>query len=267
MGVAMQNFAYNRPLAWGKGGHHTWRSSGPYRLAEGSEDHQGFHLFEWYDEVVRQEVGQSLPLIAVANGVSIGCRLDEAYPLVDADLHAHRHVEMTSLLMEGELPDYVFSHAFWLLAAAGHPEHEPAAWFKADGTQLPGVDALRSLPKHAKRVRWEEPPAKAVGAPQHKSIYHYLLFASGELRTGEADWACAQRYIKRFRPTCGFSADEAMSAEFVTVVGDIAGVSPEMERMLRAAGCKVERVAGTTPRETKRLLDRLARDGSRFLDT
>jgi hypothetical protein len=35
--------------------------------------------------------------------------------------------------------------------------------------------------------------------------------------------------------------------------------------LLRAAGCKVDRVAGDTFAETKRLLDQMAKEGKRFL--
>jgi hypothetical protein len=43
------------------------------------------------------------------------------------------------------------------------------------------------------------------------------------------------------------------------------GVSSDPEALLRAAGCKVERVAGENFIETKALLDKMAEAGRRFL--
>jgi putative cell wall-binding protein len=51
----------------------------------------------------------------------------------------------------------------------------------------------------------------------------------------------------------------------VTIVGGPLGVSSESEALLRAAGCKVERVAGENFTETNALLDKIPEEGRRFL--
>jgi hypothetical protein len=102
-----------------------------------------------------------------------------------------------------------------------------------------------------------------VQTPQ-RAIYHYLLFWQTVDAWGEADWQAAARYIARFRPTVGFSAQEASQAEHVTIVGGTAGVSQQVEEMLRAGGCRVQRIAGKNAKETRTLLDALAKDGQRF---
>ncbi|MBK8045866.1 MAG: hypothetical protein IPK16_01230 [Anaerolineales bacterium] len=99
-----------------------------------------------------------------------------------------------------------------------------------------------------------------------KTARHYMLFwnRDNDKVSGREDFANAQGYIARYRPTVGFSADEARSAEFVTIVGSEAGVSAVIEQMLLQAGCKVERIAGRDPVETGRLLAELVRVGRRF---
>ena len=74
----------------------------------------------------------------------------------------------------------------------------------------------------------------------------------------QQDWKAAETYIGRFRPTAGFSVDDAQAAQFVTIVGGPAGVPAEAEQQLRAAGCQVERLAGVDYADTKRILDTLA---------
>ena len=97
-----------------------------------------------------------------------------------------------------------------------------------------------------------------------KNIGHYMLFWQRADSWAQEDWAAAAGYFARFRPTAGFSAEDAKNAEYVTIVGGVAGVSYETEQALTAAGCKVERLAGVDFNDTKRMLDELASLGKRF---
>lgn len=99
-----------------------------------------------------------------------------------------------------------------------------------------------------------------------KPVGHYVLFYQFPDGTwAEKDWANAKNYVAAFKPTCGFSVDDAMHAQYVTLVGGPGGVSMEAEERLRAAGCQVDRVAGEDEAKTKKLLDDLAEAGQRFL--
>ncbi|HHW84591.1 MAG TPA: hypothetical protein GX400_00090 [Chloroflexi bacterium] len=95
-----------------------------------------------------------------------------------------------------------------------------------------------------------------------KMIRHYLLFPAGDAASDL--YVNALGYMAKFRPTVGFSVEEARSAEFVTIVGGEAGVSADSERQLAEAGCKVERISGRTDDDTARLLVELVRIGRRF---
>ena len=115
--------------------------------------------------------------------------------------------------------------------------------------------------------RWRDLLFEQIGQIQQgaglKTIRHYLLFPAGEAAAGEL-FVNALGYMAKFRPTAGFSIEEARSAEFVTIVGAEAGVSTASERQLADAGCKVERISGRTDDDTARLLVELARVGRRF---
>jgi hypothetical protein len=104
-----------------------------------------------------------------------------------------------------------------------------------------------------------------VTTPTGKPLGHYVLFWQTSDDWAKDDFLGAENYVGRFRVTVGFSLDDAMQAEYVTIVGGSLGVSSEAEALLRAAGCKVERVAGDTFEETKALLDQMAEQGKRFL--
>ncbi len=101
--------------------------------------------------------------------------------------------------------------------------------------------------------------------PGQKPIYHYLLFwYKGPGNWAEWDLRGAVDYIDKFHPAIGFSVEEARAAQYVTIVGGPGGVPSAAEQTLRAAGCKVERIAGETETGTRRLLDQMAAQNQRF---
>lgn len=99
-----------------------------------------------------------------------------------------------------------------------------------------------------------------------KPIEHYVLFWQHGDGWAQQDWLGAINYIARFRPTAGFSVDDAKNARRVTIIGGIAGVSQQAEDSLRQSGCLVERIAGADFDATKATLDQLAESGRRYLN-
>jgi hypothetical protein len=140
----------------------------------------------------------------------------------------------------------------------GHKE------FPENQTACPGSDWLAG--KKWKEMVLAQVKARLVGQalPTAKTLGHYMLFWQRADAWAQEDWGAAAGYFARFRPTAGFSPDDAKTAEYVTIVGGVAGVPYETEQMLTAAGCKVERLAGADFADTKRMLDDLAKTGKRF---
>lgn len=274
--VGMRNFANNRHLDWGKGGRQAWPGARPYSEPGDGQDHRGFRLYEWYDVIIREEVGHSLPLIACANGPQPS-RI-EGHGL-DPEAHAQQAVEMARLMMVGELLPVVMNHAFWLLASERSQPCHKESWFQADGTvRLPAVEALAQLHRELRPATpLAEPVAPVQRSPSaghgttrptpakrepngHKPIDHYLLLPVFEWGVSRWHLSVVQEYVEAFLPTCGFSVEDARLARRVTIIGNEQGVSAEASRQLEAAGCQVERIAGSTGEETERLLKQLARN-------
>jgi hypothetical protein len=282
--VGMRNFANHRPLDWGRGGRDAWPEAKPYASSEEGEDHRGFRLFEWYQEIVTDVLGHQLPLIACANGPQ-SSRMEGRS--LEPETHAEGAAEMASLALRRELPAAVMNHAFWVLAAERGQCGFEERWFEADGEEhLPAVKALAALRESgaptkktaapaAAPVRPVPSPAKAravvasagggngaatQGADGYKPIDHYLLLPLFEWGTTRWHISIVTDYIEAFLPTVGFSADEARLAKRVTIVGNEQGVSARVAQALVAAGCQVERVAGGTGPETQKMLQELARN-------
>jgi hypothetical protein len=283
--VGMRNFANDRPLNWGRGGRQAWPQAKPYATDDDGEDHRGFRLFEWYQEIVTDVLGHELPLIACANGPQ-SSRMEGRSP--EPRTHAERAVEMARLALRRELPAAVMNHAFWVLAAERDQPGFEERWFNADGEErLPAVKALASLRKGGAATKKTaattaarraqpvpgRPKAQEVTesrgggngtagqmADGYKPIDHYLLLPLFEWGTTRWHISIVEDYIEAFLPTVGFSVDEACLARRVTIVGNEQGVSARAAQALVAAGCQVERIAGRTGPETQKMLEELARN-------
>ncbi len=268
MALGIRNFAYNRPLGWGKGGKSVWTDTGPYYRPSGQQDHVGFSLFEWYDEIVEDVLGQHVPMVAIANGTVVGDDFDKDFPEVDERTHSIRSVEMARMLIEGELPDYVMNHAYWVLHGySGDPKHQ-SDWFSDDGGELPAVSALKLMlksPRPGLATNGESDPARA-----RRPIYHYVFFYSPSTPPLGGGWErsslmeAVSYYVDRFEPVVGFDIEEAKRASRVTLVGGDLQVGAALEGELKAAGCLVERVEATDANDAMRVFDELARRDQRF---
>jgi len=118
-------------------------------------------------------------------------------------------------------------------------------------TACPGDQWLRG-------VRWKDDLHERIMArDQNKALIFYALFWDHGDSWASADWRNARDYIAHFRPTVGFSVDDALQAQHVLIVGGTAGVSGGDEALLRASGVDVHRLAGADEAETKAMLDEL----------
>lgn len=101
-----------------------------------------------------------------------------------------------------------------------------------------------------------------------KSLEHFLLFWQRDYPGpfAESDLENAKAYIRRFRPTLGFDVEDALNAEYVTIVGGDAGVSGHDEERLRESGGNVERIAGVDEADTARQLMQKVQSGQRHRD-
>ena len=117
-----------------------------------------WRAYERFDQLIRAQIGRSLPILGTEDGYIVGERFDPRYPATTPDLHLAQTLEACRSLMGSSTryeraPDWFFCSAFWLLGnyALGHyaQEWEGAAWYspKWPGGQLPVVAALKAEPK------------------------------------------------------------------------------------------------------------------------
>jgi len=215
----------HRPLSWGAGGPQNWPEAQPYFTPETSQDQMGFRIAEWYLTLSETVLEKKLPilLLGVQGPAPEGEDLDEC--LVNgARLIARQEIEGII-----PLPEEVIGGAFQTLTGL-----DESSWFSPEGSPKPVVVAF---------TREDEIQAKSVPASDFH-IAHYLLLPSFEW--GVADWHLniTRPFIKRHRPTVGFSLEEAYQAKEVTVVGGKEHFSDAELSQLRNQGCLVRRVEG-----------------------
>jgi hypothetical protein len=224
--LAIYAWTFDRPLDWGSGGPSRWPEARPYHTPEGSQDQRGFRIFEWYAQIAAVAASAALPMFVIAGGA-----LPSPAPAgLGSDPHAENNVAVARALASDEVPALVQAFCFYLLAAEPGSRDHRLAWFPTLDAPRPVVDAMRGL------------VAQPVKPGDSKSMRHYLLLPQRAERTTLKDWAALGEYALVFRPTIGFSVEEASHAAQVTILGDEGAVPAVIESELRAAGCAVQRV-------------------------
>ena len=128
------------------------------------------------------------------------------------------------------LPEEVIGGAFLTLTG-----DESSSWYSEEGSPKPVVVAFS---------REDEEISSEGKEAGEFSISHYLLLPSFDW--GVADWhlKVARPFIKRHRPTVGFSLEEAVKAKQVTVIGGEEQFPESDLTQLRSQGCQVRRIEG-----------------------
>lgn len=260
--LAARPWLHHHHLNWGNGGPDRWPDARPYSMPQESEDQRGFRIFDWYLAISRAVLGRSCPIILLETGASADPVSNQYAPqtveeqativLTIARLLNNENVQdpETPERLLVPLPSEVINANFWLLAADPYSPFQSAAWYKADGSRLPVVQKWMEWRKDS-RVEAQEtfqpkiPEVPSVsGFDTTHPIRHYLLLPSYEW--GVADWhlEVIRPFVKKYRPTIGFSLKEASLAERVTVVGSQQTFPDEDLQQLRNLGCEVERIDG-----------------------
>lgn len=221
--------ANDHDLNWGSGGPERWPGAHPYFTPEGGEDHRGFRIVDWYLALSETILERRLPVIMMGLKGG-GDQEGDDEP---------QEVDMAALLMERSvagmepLPEEVLGGMFWLLAADADSEYAEDAWYDPEGQGSPVVAAYQGL--------FSSPTEKAEGGYRFD---HYLLLPTYEW--GVADWhlEVIRGFVKKHRPTVGFSLREAAHAKRVTILGGEEHFREKDLDQLRNNGSVVRRIKG-----------------------
>ncbi len=217
-----------------------------------NDDANTVSQFLEFAPVFERELGFVPPVLAGECGWQYGNASDPRYPKIDDGYHAQYHAALFDMMRTEKLPngaplpDFVYAFCPWILYGA-----EADAWFSATtGIRQRTLDAVQAIPPFQRgalspetSTRTPRTIASPPPAPPRPPLRHYLYF--GPLN--RAKWhrlVLARNYIARYKLAFGFSLQDALHAQRVTIVGDTSQVSLEDEAQLKRAGIRVERWLG-----------------------
>lgn len=268
MALSAYGWTHGHPLNWGAGGPERWPQSKPYHTPENSQDQLGICISDWYQSAAQQVLGRTVPIFLLQAGCPGDPEKHRAAQEQDASV---ADILRIARLLAGEedeeekdleIPAYVAAGCFWVLSTAENSPYAGHAWYRPalDGSKGPGLyseNKICSMLKEWQARRCTTPENFArmksvvtndIGSIQTNQVQqfidHYLLLPGHEW--GVSDWylEVTRPFIKKYRPTIGFSVDEAMHARQVTVVGNVPGFTREAFDQLKNIGCKVEWIDG-----------------------
>jgi hypothetical protein len=218
-----------KPLSWGGGGPESWPEAHPYSTPENSEDQRGFRIAEWYLTLSETILEKKLPLLLLG----IRGPAPEDQDLNQFLMDGAKLISRQAVDGLDPLPEQVLGGAYWVLTAEENCCAGQYSWYQADGTPKPIANHFLNG------------EANAVEKSREGFRFsHYLLLPTFEW--GIADWHLnvTRGFIKRHQPTIGFSLDEAVQADQVTVLGGEEHFSEDDLSLLRNHGCLVRRIEG-----------------------
>jgi hypothetical protein len=149
------------PLNWGSGGPERWPNVRPYFTPPGSEDQQGFHIFDWYIAITNAVLDRATPLLLFRAGsrplINRGSKINN----LDAKTHSLRNLAIAKSLIASTqsdrltyldkstlsaldpIPSQVLGCNFWILSTSSQSSHFNEAWIKPDGSHKAVAKVLR----------------------------------------------------------------------------------------------------------------------------
>jgi hypothetical protein len=272
--LSAQACAGDHPLDWGSGGPERWPDARPYPASPTGQDQRGFRIYDWYSAIASAVTGKMHPMLllgvnsrptvqapaetgrkgsgaADTTAIQRNLAIARAVAAAPDPAGTRRKTGLESQLPRAEglepVPPQILAVNYWLLAAESSSPHAAFAWFEPDGRPRPVAMAMRkwvARDLQAVLALAQKSGPRTPAAPSQRPIAHYLLLPSYEW--GVADWHlnAVRPYVKKHRPTIGFSLAEAACAEHVTVVGGPHHFTDADLDALRASGCLVERING-----------------------
>jgi hypothetical protein len=227
-------YAYcgNRSINWGSGGPERWPEARPYYKPENSEDQIGFRIFDWYNAIVQSVLVNYLPVFLFGIGTTLDPENNHLHH-TETNLTIAKLLYGDSISDTEPIPENIIGSAFWLLSSSKDSPNYSQAWIKPRGDNLPIVE---------KFSEWvvNDSANKYYSNNNVRSISHYLLLPSYDGMISDTHIDLLRPFIKKYKPTIGFSLKEAAQARKVSVIGGEKSYPDGEIDHLRNSGCIVQ---------------------------
>lgn len=229
--LSSNGFTFNKPLSWGEGGPERWPGSKPYYTPDGQQNSLGFHNFEWAQAISQRAIGKKLPVII----------LDAGNPGPDFNFEQGKIFEDTlrKILQACQYVDYPDENRENGLPTLN--ESVLACNFRLETLKKIFGEpfSIEVLDQIFSQTQSKINQSKTLTGKE-KHFDHYLLLPSYASGVSDSVLNKVRPLIKKFKPTVGFSLEEALNAVKVSVFPDSHVFTDEQINRLRNAGCEVE---------------------------
>lgn len=223
-------YTFGKPFSWGKGGPEQWTGAKPYQQQDGQEDQLGFHNFEWVEKIAERILGHEVSVMVLDAGFH-GSLIQEE----NTKETLHNIETILNSLGRGENKEN-FSEALirWPNSVEGcYFSLEKIKVLMENHFPLTQFFEVFGLPEQEKKIIRKDYEGQKV-------ISHYLLLPAHSGNVSDVVLNKVRPIIKKFKPTIGFSLDEATYAQKVTIFPDPIIFTKEKINQLRSMGCAVE---------------------------
>ena len=253
------------PLEWNAGGPSAYPPAVPY--TNDLVDHRGFYLFRWYEEILKKEIGKTVPLLLMNAGL-----WDASAGIFDVVTKESRqqYLNILNILQDvtvrndSSIPSYVLSCCIYKLpsteslsasVSTGKSVSEQLLYGAENGKKSASGESKRGFFPNLKISKIIKIPLQ-VGtnlATLLKRAGEYL-FQGGRLKEyfllpevnslfTEEQLNTIRQYIKMHKCVSGNDLNEALASKNVIMIDDQALYPAYMLRQLQDRGCAVHTVS------------------------
>ena len=254
------------PLSWNENGPSAYPPAVPY--SDSQVDHRGFYLFRWYEEILKKEIGKSVPLMLMNAGL-----WDPSAGIFDVVTKESKqqYLNILNLLQDitvkpdNAIPSYILSCCVYKLPTAESLSASvPASGSVAEnlfGKDLKsgaeqGIPFYKKIPEAIRSFNSKLiVSVKQIGT-NIATTYKYAarLFQGGRLKEyfllpevnslfTEEQLNTIRQYIKMHKCSSGNDLNEALASKNVIMIDDQALYPAYMLRQLQDRGCAVHTVS------------------------
>ena len=260
--LSAYGYTHNQNLNWGFGGPESWPLTKPYITPQGSQDQKGFRIFDWYQAITMALLQREIPIILLGTGIDQSQKTPNQssdqikknwfnQKLLSMVLHNQQSISLIDDTSIEPVPPTVLCCNFWILASDHDQKESKTAWFLDRNIQNPYVSEMietfrqeqKSIPtKNAKHNKSRH------SDPKQCLIKHYVLLPDYEHEISDWELQKISPLIKKSKATIGYSIDEAILSQKVTLLEGKNIYSDEILHNLKKFGCVVEYLGenGTT---------------------
>lgn len=249
-------YTHNHDLNWGKGGPELWPQSKPYITPTGSQDQQGFRIFDWYEAISNALLQREVPIILFDAGLAnhpfqnklSAEEIKKSWfdqKLISLLIHTQQSIDVGNETSIDPLPPTILACNFWLLASEKDQPEAEMAWFVGTKHQNPFIqEMIAAFQQEQKQtqVAFEKQKKSRRSDPKQCLIKHYILLPDQEHGLSDWDFDQIKPWLNKSKVTVGFSIDEAILAKKVMLLSDQNYYSNETIRVLKKFGCEIEQL-------------------------